>query len=133
ATMNALAPKCRREAWHFPPTIMTSPYSRAGRESCAAPGKSAGTFSIRADTPPRFDLVRAFSNLSGGARQNQAALGPKEQRHPLAFPGVRRAAIGLYHHHLAFRAVNDVMHLGAHVDDVDDTAGQQVLARLGCQ
>src|SRR5262245_14227234 len=131
--MNALAPKCRRGAWHFPPTIMTSPYSRAGRESCAAPVKPAGTFSIRADAPPRFDLDRPISNPAGSAGQNQAVLGPKEQRHTFAFPGLRRAAIGLYHHHLAFRAVNDVMHLGAHVDDVDDTAGQQVLARLGCQ
>src|SRR5262245_3332715 len=47
--MNALTRKCRLEPWHFPPTITSPRYRQAGRENCAAPGKSVDTYSIRAD------------------------------------------------------------------------------------
>src|SRR5262245_7739081 len=49
ATMTAPTLKCRVEPWHFRPTTMTSRYRRVGRESFAAPYKSVGTSSIRAD------------------------------------------------------------------------------------
>src|SRR5260221_10926235 len=69
---------------------------------------------------------RSGSTVAG--RQDGAILGAEEQRDPVALADAGAFAIRLDDHEAAFGAVDDAMDLGAHVDDVDDLALQQVIA-----